>query len=61
MTTTDLGLYMTAREVCARLSITERTLSRWIEAGRITAYRLPGGHRRFTANDVDALITDRSA
>lgn len=49
--------YLTPARACARLSISERTLWRYQDDGRIVAHRLPSGHRRFLASDVEALIT----
>jgi excisionase family DNA binding protein len=34
------------------------TLADWTRAGRIRAYRTPGGHRRYRESDVRTLITD---
>ena len=34
------------------------TLYDWTRAGKIRAYRTPGGHRRYRESDVRALITD---
>lgn len=34
------------------------TLYGWTMAGRISAIRTPGGHRRYRESDVRALITD---
>lgn len=47
---------LTSREVCARLGIDRSTLTRWVQAGRITpAQKLPGlrGAYLFTADALD--------
>jgi excisionase family DNA binding protein len=49
---------LTAAQAAERLGISVRTLDRYVEAGRITPRRTPGGHRRFDPADVDALLTD---
>lgn len=49
--------YLTPAQACARLCISERTLWRYQFDGRIVAHRLPSGHRRFLASDVEALLT----
>lgn len=33
-----------------------KTVSRWAKAGRISAIRTPGGHRRFRTSEVRALL-----
>lgn len=40
-----------------RAGVTVRTLHRWEAAGRISAVRTPGGHRRYRAADIDALLS----
>jgi excisionase family DNA binding protein len=32
------------------------TLRRWADAGRLTAYTTPGGHRRFDRRDLDRVV-----
>jgi excisionase family DNA binding protein len=39
-----------------RLGVAVETLRRYELAGRITSTRTPGGHRRFRASDIDALL-----
>ena len=38
------------------LGINQATLRSWADQGRIRAYRTPGGHRRFSREDVEAII-----
>ena len=47
---------MSLGEVCSLLEVNETTLRQWADSGRIRAYRTPGGHRRFSAEAVRALI-----
>jgi excisionase family DNA binding protein len=47
--------FLTAREAAERLSVSVRTLTRWIDAGVLTVHRTPGGHRRFDPAEIDAL------
>ena len=37
------------------LGINQATLRSWADQGRIRAYRTPGGHRRFSREDVEAI------
>ena len=38
------------------LGINEATLRQWADNGLVRAFRTPGGHRRFSAEDIHALI-----
>ncbi|HSS09026.1 MAG TPA: helix-turn-helix domain-containing protein [Acidimicrobiales bacterium] len=53
MTNADL---LTVREVARRAKVSERTVWRWVEDGRLPAIRV-GGIVRFQHADVDALLT----
>lgn len=55
MTGTLAGV-LTAKQAAARLSIDVRTLDRWQAAGLIRPHYTPGGHRRFSEQDVDTLL-----
>jgi excisionase family DNA binding protein len=35
------------------IGVSRDTICRWVDAGRLKAYRLPSGHRRI---DVDAVL-----
>jgi|GEM_PF-377649 len=43
-------------EAAAELGVSLNTLRRWSDAGKLTCYRSPGGHRRYRRSDVDALL-----
>lgn len=45
-------------EAATALGVSPNTLRRWSDAGGITCYRSPGGHRRFRRADVQALLED---
>lgn len=53
----DLDDWLTAREVAEMFKVQIGTVRNWDRAGRLTAIRTPGGHRRFARAEVDALLT----
>jgi excisionase family DNA binding protein len=56
--TNDLIVFITASEAADRLGVDRSTLTRWVQAGRITpAYKAPGvrGAFLFDAAHVDSL------
>jgi len=54
---------MRAGEVAALLQVSRRSIAAWATRGLIPYIETPGGHRRFRAADVRALVSslDRSA
>jgi excisionase family DNA binding protein len=52
---------LTPGEVAAVFRVDPKTVTRWAAAGRIRSVRTPGGHRRFHASAVRALLADESA
>lgn len=48
--------HLTTHDVAKLLQVDATTVINWIKADRITAYRLPGGHRRIVARDVVIFI-----
>lgn len=48
--------YVTPREACKILSVSEKTLRNWDEAGQIKVIRTPTNQRRY---DIDSVFTDR--
>lgn len=47
---------MTPLQVAQLLRVDPKTVGRWADAGRISSFRTPGGHRRFLESEVRALI-----
>ena len=47
---------LTPGEVAALFRVDPKTVTRWAAAGRISSIRTPGGHRRFRASEVQALL-----
>ena len=54
---------MRAGEVAALLQVSRRSIAAWANRGLIPYIETPGGHRRFRAADVRALVAslDRTA
>ena len=53
MTKIDL---LTPSEVARLFRVDPKTVTRWAAAGRLSSIRTPGGHRRFIAAEVHALL-----
>jgi excisionase family DNA binding protein len=47
---------MKLAEVAAVFRVHTRTIIRWTDTGKLGCYRTPGGHRRFRAADIRALL-----
>ncbi|HZP26143.1 MAG TPA: helix-turn-helix domain-containing protein [Dehalococcoidia bacterium] len=47
--------WITLGEACKLLGVNESTLRRWADAGHIRSFRTPGGHRRFSEEDLHIM------
>ena len=54
--TLDAEALLTPGEVAQIFRVNPKTVSRWARAGKISTIRTLGGHRRFRAGDVEALV-----
>jgi excisionase family DNA binding protein len=52
--------WLTLQEASERLDVHPATLRQWADRGRIRMFRTPGGHRRFSADDVQVLVSTLS-
>jgi len=50
------GRLLRTREVALLFQVSERAVTDWARRGRIPSVRTPGGHRRYPANEVFALL-----
>lgn len=48
---------LTPGEVAELFRVDPKTVGRWAKGGAIGAIRTPGGHRRFRASEIKALLT----
>ena len=51
---------LTPAEVAVMFRVDPKTVTRWARAGRISAIRTIGGHRRFRASEVQLLLEDHA-
>src|SRR3954454_5659816 len=52
--------WVTLRRACEILGVDESTLRRWADTGRLRSYRTPGGHRRFSLVNLEAMVAGES-
>jgi excisionase family DNA binding protein len=49
-------VWLRVADAARLLGVSANTVRRWTDAGRLAAHRSPGGHRRYRADDVLALL-----
>jgi excisionase family DNA binding protein len=47
---------LTPSEVAAMFRVNPKTVTRWARAGKISAIRTLGGHRRFRASEIQQFL-----
>ena len=47
---------LTPSEVAAMFRVDPKTVTRWAQAGKLPSFKTLGGHRRYKAADVEALL-----
>lgn len=52
----DPEVLLTPAEVASLFRVDPKTVTRWAKAGKLTAIRTLGGHRRYRASEVNALL-----
>ena len=50
---TDKTQWLSLRDACRLLEVSDTTLRQWADNGHLRVYRTPGGHRRFLRVDVE--------
>jgi excisionase family DNA binding protein len=58
---TSTTRWITLGQACKLLGVNESTLRRWADAGHVRSFRTPGGHRRFSEDDLRALVAGQTA
>ena len=51
---------LTPGEVAKMFGVDVKTVTRWVEDGKMDCFRTLGGHRRFYRSDVEKLREERS-
>ncbi|HEY3811381.1 MAG TPA: helix-turn-helix domain-containing protein [Acidimicrobiales bacterium] len=52
------GQLLRTSDVAALFQVSERTVSEWAKRGQIPSVRTPGGHRRYPAEGIRALLEE---
>lgn len=55
----DQTQWLSLRDACDLVQVSQVTLRHWADAGHLRVYRTPGGHRRFAREDLLALTQQR--
>lgn len=50
-------ILLTPAEVAKLFRVDPKTVTRWAKAGKLTAIRTLGGHRRYRKSEVQSLLT----
>src|SRR2546428_1541495 len=53
--------WITLGQACKLLGVNESTLRRWADAGHVRSFRTPGGHRRFSQDDLGNLVSGQTS
>ncbi|MGQ0615609.1 MAG: BldC family transcriptional regulator [Acidimicrobiia bacterium] len=51
---------LTPAEVAALFRVNPKTVTRWARAGKLTAIRTLGGHRRFRVSEIKRCLEEMS-
>ena len=61
MTAADRNDLLTPAEVAVLFRVNPKTVTRWARAGKLSAIRTLGGHRRFRRDEVEAVLRSEEA
>jgi len=56
----DFTQPLTPIEVATRLGVGPKTVARWAVSGKLVSFKTPGGHHRFSTEQVAAVIAGQS-
>ena len=56
----DQEVLLTPAEVAKIFRVDPKTVTRWAKAGKLTAIRTLGGHRRYRKSEVQGLLSANS-
>lgn len=51
------GRWLSINAACEILGVDKSTLRRWSDNGRVPVFRTPGGHRRYSEDDLHAFLS----
>ena len=57
---TDQEVLLTPAEVARLFRVDPKTVTRWAQAGKLTAIRTLGGHRRYRSSQVQQLLKGKN-
>jgi excisionase family DNA binding protein len=55
------GRWLTIDAACKLLGVDQSTLRRWSDSGKVPVFRTPGGHRRYSEDDLRAFMSGESS
>jgi excisionase family DNA binding protein len=61
MPATEANDLLTPAEVALLFRVNPKTVTRWARAGKISAIRTLGGHRRFRRAEIEAVLQSEEA
>ena len=56
----DQETLLTPAEVASLFRVDPKTVTRWAKAGKLTAVRTLGGHRRYRQSEVQSLLNSNT-
>ena len=56
----DHETLLTPAEVASLFRVNPKTVTRWAKAGKLTAVRTLGGHRRYRQSEVQSLLNSNT-
>jgi excisionase family DNA binding protein len=61
MTASERNELLTPAEVAVLFRVNPKTVTRWARAGKISAIRTLGGHRRFRREEIESVLRSEEA